>query len=108
MNEPNRADQRVTPSISGVYQDLRGQLGSGAVKHVRILDLAHPQHRGRRVAFGGVEGAFCGFVETAATAVDAAGNAVAVSGPQRLSVRDARGDMQYLDFTLTDTVTLIG
>ena len=83
------------------------QMGPKAISYVRVVDLVHPQYRGRRVAFNGVVGSFVGFVQTAATGVDADGNSVGVDGPQRLWLRDDNGREYYLDFVAEDTVTLV-
>lgn len=82
--------------------------GPQAIRRVRVVDLAHPQYRDRRVAFNGVVGTFVGFVQTAATGVDADGNSVAVDGPQKLWLRDDNSREHYLDFVVEDTVTLVG
>lgn len=98
-------EMRAIPSVSGA--GVAAQMGSGAVRRVRVVDLLHPQYRGRRVAFGGVVGVFVGLVATTAAAIDADGNPVAAQGPTKLVLRDDHGDEHQLDFVATDTVTVI-
>lgn len=98
-------EMQATPSLSGA--NVAAQLGAGAVRRVRVVDLLHPQYRGRRVSFGGVVGVFVGLVATTAAAIDADGNPAAAQGPTRLVLRDDHGDERQLDFVAADTVTVM-
>lgn len=98
-------DARATPSLGGGgWRYVPMATGAVSRSRVRVVDLAHPQYRGRRVGFHGVVGEFVGIARTMAMGID--DSAGVDGGSQQLCLRDDYGREHYLDFEVEEMVTL--